>query len=203
MPTEGVMVLGHDFHSLNAFKETLARGGEVVIGADGEPQSHVPSWTNLLGMLKEFGIPPERCFFTNAYMGLRDANLATGKFPGARDATFVERCRTFLELQLRAQRPRLILTLGQWVPSFLAPLAERLSDWKSLTSLNAIDRAGPVRHEVRFNGNDMAPCSVVCLTHPSFRPLNVKKREYGGSKGGDAEHKMVIDAICQSGVTLP
>src|SRR5687767_9546772 len=61
-PVRGIMVLGHDFHSEYGYRESLARGCEA------ETQ---PTWRNLLVLFKAAGIAPERCFFTNVYMGLR------------------------------------------------------------------------------------------------------------------------------------
>ena len=54
-------------------------------------------------------------------MGLRAGSTNTVRFPGAKDEGFVERCRSFLAEQIRAQRPRVILTLGSHVPAFIAP----------------------------------------------------------------------------------
>lgn len=200
MPMGGIMVLGHDFHSKAAFEISLAKGGEVQIDADDVPRSKVPSWISLLCMLREFNIPPQRCFFTNVYMGLRADAKTTGRFPGAKDPAFVDRCRAFFCRQLEAQQPKLILTLGAWVPPFLAPLADRLADWKSPGSLRAIDQ--PVQHAVTFRTAATQQCSVVCLTHPSLRGPNVQRRSYQSLTGFDAERAMVADGIRGSGVGL-
>ncbi len=72
MPVGGVMVLGHDFYSEAGFRR-FAKRGESTKG---------PTWRNLLALLARVGIGPERCFFTNAYMGLRAGSRNTGRFPG-------------------------------------------------------------------------------------------------------------------------
>jgi hypothetical protein len=202
MPTNGVMVLRHDFHSKAAFEKSLSKGGEVHIDAAGIASSTVPSWTNLFRMLCEFGIPARRCFFTNVYMGLRTAEKTTGRFPGSKDVPFVDRCRVFFYRQLEAQEPRLILALGVWVPRFLAPLSGELADWELINSFQGIDEAKPVRHAVRFKTDAVPPCSVVCLTHPSLRGPNVRRRSYGSRVGVTAEQAMVADGIRLSGVDL-
>jgi hypothetical protein len=202
MPTNGVMVLGHDFHSKAAFEKSLRKGGEVHIDAGGLASSKVPSWTNLFGMLRDFGVPAQRCFFTNVYMGLRSAEKTTGRFPGSKNDAFVDRCRTFFSRQLEAQQPRLVLALGVWVPRFLAPLADQLADWKSANSFRDIDRGDPVRHAVVFRTAAAPQCSVVCLTHPSLRGPNVVRRTYGLLNGAAAEQAMVSDGIRVSGVEL-
>jgi len=135
--------------------------------------------------VEEAGIDPEQCFFTNAYMGLRAGQRATGPFPGARDPGFVERCRRFLGAQIEVQRPRLILTLGTYVPAVLAPLAPKLVRWRDVANLREIDAARcPVVLDARFIGAGDGPTAVVALTHPSHRPLNVGQRCYRGAVGG-------------------
>ncbi len=202
MPTHGVMVLGHDFHSKTAFDESFRKGGEVRIDSSGVASSDVPTWTNLIRTLREFGIPPQRCFFTNVYMGLRASDKKTGRFEGSRDQAFVGRSREFFRIQLEAQQPKLILSLGAWVPRFLAPMADQLANWKRLNSLTAIDKSNPVRHEVTFTRTSAPSCSVVCLTHPSLRGPNVGRRAYGPLTGAAAECAMVKEGIEQSRVDL-
>jgi uracil-DNA glycosylase len=190
MPVCGVMVLGHDFHSEDAFARSFAAGTEV-------PGN--PTWQNLLRLLQEVRIPLERCFFTNAYMGLREGAATTGKFPGSRDRGFVERCRRFLRRQLPAQRPTVVLTLGTYVPAFVAPLAAELQGWEGVQSFDEIDRAGPVVHGVTFSGTDAPACSVVALTHPCLRPSNIRRRRYRSLKGHAAEVALIREAMEVSG----
>lgn len=199
MPINGIMVLGHDFHSEEAFAKSLAQSAEVSSSPSNAGHRRVPTWAALLRLFEEVKIGPERCFFTNAYMGLREGSGTTGRFPGAEDAEFVARCREFFLRQLAAQQPLTILTLGAWVPAFLAPLAGQLADWVGVRSLSEIDRRGPVRHYVEF-ASSVTPCSVVALTHPSLRGSNVHRRRYGDLFGHAAEVKMVREALAQSGV---
>lgn len=78
------MVLGHNFDSVRAYEATLRRGHEDLAG---------PTWRGLLSFLPRAEISPERCFFTNFFMGLKDDASSVGEFPGARDREFVDRCR--------------------------------------------------------------------------------------------------------------
>lgn len=184
------MVLGHDFYSEAGYRRFLACRGESTKG---------PTWRNLLGLLDRVGVAPERCFFTNAYMGLRAGSQNTGKFPGARDRGFVERCRVFLAEQIRAQEPRLILTLGSHVPAVLAPLSEDLAPWLGRTSIKALDAAGcPLVPGARFAPDLRA--TVAALVHPSIRWASVLRRRYGGLEGDAAEVAIMEDAIRSSGV---
>ncbi len=193
-PVGKVMVLGHDFHSEDGYRQSLAKRGENLQG---------PTWRNLLQLLYEADIGPEQCFFTNAYMGLRAGSNTTGKFPGAYDHGFVERCRSFLAAQIAIQQPRLILTLGNYVPSILAGLSDDLAQWRSCHSLTKLDALGvPLVTNVQFVADANWNTTVVALTHPSLRPANVSRRRYKELRGNDAEVAMVREAIKITSVLL-
>lgn len=187
-PVNQVMVLGHDFHSETGYRASLKRGHEAATQ---------PTWRNLLSLLKRVGIAPESCFFTNAYMGLRAGDRATGTFPGAVDEAFVEHCVHFLEEQIRVQRPTLILTLGVHVPPLLGRLAATLSQWTEGKGLKHLDHVGPVKHDVMFPSAPGGRATVVALTHPSQRSASVRYRCYAGRVGDDAEIAMLEEA-CQA-----
>ena len=108
MPVGGVMVVGQDFDTYASFNESLAKGGEVLFDEEERSTSSSATWRTLMELLPRFHIPLERCFFTNAYMGLRKDGSPTGRFIGSRDPDFTARCRMFFRKQLVAQRPRLI-----------------------------------------------------------------------------------------------
>jgi len=183
-PLGGVMILGHDFHSERGYRKSLARGREV------ETQ---PTWRNLLALLSRAGIDRNDCFFTNAFMGLRRGHATTGIFPGARDSLFVARCREFLGDQIAAQQPRLIITLGKWVPSLLAPLSPELRVWRDLTRFKPIDVVGPVQRAVSFRRVENV--AVVALMHPSMRQLGVRYRQFEELVGDPAEQAMLERAL--------
>ncbi len=191
MPTGGIMVLGHDFHSEAAFARSLAAGTEVKLS---------PTWPSLLRFLDEVGIKPEQCFFTNAYMGLRRGSRVTGRFPGASDKPFVERCRRFLLCQLSVQRPRVVLALGRFVPSLIAPLSPQLRAWARARTFAQLDVASPVIHGVVFADLGVPACSVVALTHPCLRGSNIRRRRYGVFAGHEAELEMVREAASRGSV---
>jgi len=193
IPQDPIMILGHDFHSEVGFRESFDRGGEVVM-EKGRPVMG-PTWRSLVCLLKEADIDPSSCFFTNAYMGLRAGSGTTGRFPGSTDPGFVERCRAFLTLQIRTMRPRAILTLGAWVPSFIGPLSPELACWTKTTSFADIDNVGPMITDVRFPGAPDVLCAVGALTHPSLRGPNVRHRHYGGAQGHPAELQLIRDVL--------
>jgi hypothetical protein len=194
MPIGGIMVLGHDFHSEAGFARSLAQYTKTP--ATPNSRYRISStWRNLIPVLREANILPERCFYTNVYMGLRQGSGSTGRFPGSYDSGFVARCQTFLLRQLLAQQPRVVLTLGTWVPSFLAALSQQLCGWANCRRQTEIDGVGPVIHGACFRDIDMPACSVVSLTHPSMRRSNVHRRRFNSHQGHDAEIAMIREAL--------
>ncbi len=180
------MVLGHDFHSETGYEESLRLGGERLT---------LPTWHNLLKLFDEVGLPPERCFFTNFYMGLRAGAATTGMFPGARDPVFVAHCESFLLEQLAAQRPSLILSLGIHVTPALGRLSPELEPWSVRKGFRHLDDVGPVRSGVTFPGMDEYRTTVVALLHPSLRHASLRHRRYNGAVGQDAELAMLRDGM--------
>lgn len=193
MPVGGVMVLGHDFHSEVAFRASLEQRTEVP-DAPRNGYKMPATWIELRKLFAEAGLPLENCFFTNAYMGLRKGSQNIGRFPGASDRGFVDRCRAFFLRQVDVQRPSVIVTLGVSVPRFIAPLSEQLAHWKSARSMKTIDSSGPFTRDVRFVETGVS-CSVIALTHPSLRGPNVGRRRYGRWSGHDAEVRMLREAV--------
>jgi uracil-DNA glycosylase len=186
LPVGGVMVLGHDFHNVAGYERSLQNLGENL---------RDPTWRSLRKLLSLVPILPEQCFFTNSYMGLREGNATTGRFPGSLCPGFILRCQRFLVQQIQVQRPRVILALGKWVPEFLAPLSTQLSAWDRLHSFKAIDSAGPLILGVSFTDVPNHECAVVSLLHPCLRSSNIRHRAWRSWKGEAAELKMLQYAM--------
>ena len=68
------------------------------------------TWQNLYKLLATAGVDPRECFFTNAYVGLKEGDDPTGRFPGSGDAAFRRWCAGFLPDQV-AVMPR-----ASWLP---------------------------------------------------------------------------------------
>jgi uracil-DNA glycosylase len=186
------MVLGHDFHSETGYQSSLKAGGEPLT---------LPTWSNLTKLLATAGLPPERCFFTNLYMGLREGSATTGPFPGAKDPAFVRHCADFFLEQLRAQRPALVLTLGIHVPPVVATLSPELAPWAEKMGLKHLDAVGPVRTNVTFRGVDDFRTTVAALIHPSLRHASLRHRRYKEVEGQAAELRMLHDGMSAAGLT--
>ena len=192
LPVGGVMVLGHDFHSVAGYEWSRKNEAENL-------QS--PTWRHLLPLLCRTSIPRERCFFTNVYMGLRTGKATTGPFPGAASPEFVKRCQKFFLVQIAAQQPSLILALGGHVPLFLAPLSAQLAPWAACKGFRERDSGNvALVSGVTFSASKVRPCVVVSLVHPSFRPSNVHRRSWCTLTGDAAEIALLKEAVQLAGV---
>ena len=187
-PVGGIMVLGHDFHSVKGYEESRRLGYERLTQS---------TWSNLRKLLDAAALPLHRCFFTNLYMGLR-VGSATGVFPGAGDGAFVRHCTSFLLHQIAVQRPTLILTLGIHVPPVIGGLALALKPWASGRGLKHLDDVGPVKTGVRFFGIEDFATTAVALIHPSLRHASFRHRRFEGAIGAEAELAMLRRAMTLS-----
>lgn len=189
-PARGIMVLGHDFHSLKGY---IWASQNVVLNL------RTPTWRHLLPVLAATEVCLGDCFFTNVFMGLREGSATTGRFPGATDEKFVERCQGFFQAQLRAQRPRLIVALGAHVPVFLSDLSTDLACWRSESSFRCRDMSGSsLVPSANFDCG--ITCTAVSLLHPSYRPSNVRHRRWRQHVGNAAELSLLGDALVASGL---
>jgi uracil-DNA glycosylase len=188
-PIGQVMVIGHNFDTLTGFQRSLERGAENF---------RIPTWRHLLALLDAVGLAPERCFFTNAYMGLIDGPSNVGRFPGAADPAFVERCTAFLAEQLTVMQPRLVLTLGGAVLPMVARLAGPIAGpWRTATSAAALDACNAALLTPVWLAGVPHPTTLVALTHPAQRPLNVGRRRYRRLVGDAAERALLREALAQ------
>lgn len=195
VPEGGVMVLGHNFGSTVYYAKcrTKWRGDWLKS----------PTWRNLRPMLNLAGIRLNQCLFTNAYVGLRNDGKETGLFPGANDQRFKNECQELFQIQVNIQKPRLILTLGQYIPDFISQTSDQLAPWEQYNGdFGLLDSSPsrPVADNVEFNMIPDFRTVVVALVHPSMRAANASKRVYNGQTGYDVEIDMVRDAMSLAGL---
>jgi uracil-DNA glycosylase len=194
LPVGKVMILGHDFHSEAGYKWACAHQKENL---------EATTWLHLRELLGLVPIRLDECFFTNIYMGLREGTATTGRFPGAADSGFVDRCRNFFLRQVAMQQPRLILALGAYVPQFLAPRSRQLSAWTLPSSFSKRDETKTsIREEVIFDGVAIAPCVIASIVHPCMRNSNVHRRRWHSRDlhGKEAELELVRHAVNLAGM---
>jgi uracil-DNA glycosylase len=143
-------------------------------------------------MLKDADVPVDRCFFTNAFMGLCEGR-DNKKYAGRTDQRFRTACLNFLSHQIHIQRPRLIVTLGRFVPPLLAYASSDLKAWADrcrgsdpmLTRKNMDEN--PILRFAQFDIGDgrQHGAAVVAISHPSDQ-RNGRARHPSGFPAGDA-----------------
>jgi len=187
-PKRGIMILGQDWGTVKNHLEAQRRIGPV--DAD-------PTWDNMLALFSRAGIDATRCFFTNAYMGLRDRKKNTGKNPGASHAPYVQFCAEVFFEQLNRQQPALVISLGTYVPQFLSQLSGELAPW-SAGDFAARDVHGALVNRATFKNKKLLAgqhtCAVASILHPSERNRNLWRRKYGRLVGDAAEVAVLSDA---------
>jgi len=185
-PVGGVMVLLNDFDSLANYLVGVRRGYK---GSSGQPPS-------LMRKMLEATCPglSSQAWLTNFCLGVRVADGNTGISPGWGYEPYRNLCRDFFERSLMAQRPRLIVALGEHVPRYLASVSLDLTQWGR--SDNSFNERGVVKATFR-NG---FTCHVISNVHSAFRHINVLPRRYKGLSGDAAEMMLLHDGIRAAGL---
>jgi hypothetical protein len=191
MPVGGAMVLGHNLDSEETFARSVAQDGEDLNGA---------TWRELIRLLPSVGVPLERCFFTNFFMGLVPGRISTGPFPGARDPSFVATCLAFLAEQLKAASPRLLIVMGMQTPRHLAALAPELRTWARMRCFRDLDSSGTALVPRARVQRVKSPFTAVVITHASLAMSNRRHRSYRGLYGSSAEMELFRDALELAGL---
>lgn len=181
-----VLVLGHDFSTVNYYNKMLENGQSEI---------NSPTWRVMRKLFNDADLDLNRCFFSNVYMGLRNADKMTGVFPGSRDKEFVKRNLEFLKTQISTVKPKVIITLGKPASINLSLLSAQLIDeWSKGNALSSPNNG--LKRNVMIDG-----LSYVCvaLEHPSMRNQNVKRRRYENERGvyigNGVEIEMLMDAL--------
>jgi hypothetical protein len=99
-PKAPVMMVAHNFDAEFLFTDSVDRGVEKMDEG---------TWKGLLQYLANSGLAPERCFFTNVFVGLKPGRKSRGSYKGSGEHK--KQCRKFLEYQLRRTRPGLVAVL--------------------------------------------------------------------------------------------
>jgi hypothetical protein len=202
-PNGGIMVLGNDFGCKDnpnprspGFIQCLAR-------LDGFGFETPPTWNNIKEMLRKAGLPGDRCFFTNAFLGLRTCTKTNGPSPGAKVPKFVEICKRFFEFQLLTQEPELIIYLGHEPRKLACSIMLGMEHaWATDNSFHDLDSIhDPIMHGSCTGGSKPIFPLMVVINHPSDARRNhgnalkrLKPRQYQGHTGADAEIALLAEA---------
>jgi hypothetical protein len=186
MAMPDVLIVGHDFGTLEYFNECIKRGEELL---------SQPTWRGILSRLDDAEIGRHRCLFTNAFIGYRKTGRNDGAFPARAIDDYVDRCQGLIARQIALLRPRVIVALGRFVPHFLSGLSPDLP-WAGALTFKRIDERRPVARAM-FGEHRAMVCTLV---HPSRGHLNARNRRYISldgveHRGIDAEVAMLMDVV--------
>jgi hypothetical protein len=188
LPAEPVMIVAHVFDA-PSFAHALGAGG------GSERTEHNRTWLGLRLLLERAGLALERCFLTNALVGVKVGRPCGAVAAGPR---YRSQCAAFLLEQVRAVRPSLIATLGAPAMTMLKAASDDLSGrWRAYGTLAALDRAEPPAYttrDVRFG--DHVARRVVALGHTCSW---ASRRAYRGELGARADAAVLRDALADAG----
>jgi len=111
-PESPFMFVAHNWYNEDGFRKAKDRGSEEVI--------EELFWTRLRAYLNHEGIPEQKCFFTNALMGLIPDNMKVRGRQEGGGSEFRAQCRKFFDEQVRIVCPRLVVVMGCHAKSELA-----------------------------------------------------------------------------------
>ena len=180
-----IMVLGQDFDTVEKNKVIIPSVGEI---------EHNMTWQNLKNLLKEVGLDKRKCFFTNAYMGLRGSGKNYGKSPAAykKGDAFAKQCHEFFEIQLNVIKPKLVLVLGKETAKFITKVFPgQFIAWEKLTTLKELYKDinnVHIKYEFKFE-----TIHFVFAIHPCLSGSNRSK--IWGKGSGKAEEEKILKEI--------
>jgi len=172
-PSDYALVLMHDFDVLDLYLDAVENGYKN--------QQQATSIA-ICRVLEEGGVDTRRCFFSNRFMGVRDAKDQYGPNPGRRYAPFVRLSDAILDATIDAVRPRVVFLLGKHV-------------------LDSLGLEGLWRNEYVAN-TSVAGRKIIAasLTHTSKRHLNIGRVQFDGKTGHEAEIEIIRKAMRMGGL---
>jgi len=161
------MYLGNYFDKIERYVRSVRRGHEENL-----------TWRNIRGRVFS-SLAEDRIWFTNYFMGVSESGSNIGRLKRtAGFSDYEEDCWNFFVLQVKLQRPEVIMALGKNVVRPLgAPNRLNFPDWL----IDERGTYGPLRMiarnvVLRFDGND-TKTKIVAVYHPSFGRGNAKLLE--------------------------
>jgi hypothetical protein len=162
-----VVLQGHNWGTPRDHEQARVDGSEYDEDWPESKRRRCATWWNLLTILRGAGISPDRCFFTNAYMGLKDDNdRNVGRL--RTDPDFDRRCREFLGFQLRLLKPCIVISLGTGAREMMANLFDEPPDWRGPRSGLVQLRKGGI--DLVAPPNEKKPFVHVAISHPCYPP---------------------------------
>ncbi len=169
-----VLVLMHDFDVFDLYLDAVEHGYK---------KQQLASSNAICSLLEEGGVDTRRCFFSNRFMGVRDAKDQYGPNPGRRHAPFVRLSDAILEATIATVNPRVVFLLGKHVPESLGMKGIWRNDYVAPSFVG---------------GRNIIAAS---LTHTSMRHLNIGRVRFAGKTGHEAEVDIVRSAMKMADLT--
>lgn len=191
-PTGKIMVVGQDWGTNEAYNSD--------INNDDEKNLKGATWSNIKKIFDKTDIKMDWCFFTNAIMGLRTNDKILGKSPAFKNIDFIELCKKYFIEQLNVCKPKIIISLGTYVPLFLQSLFDddNFEFFRKKISFKEIDKNNKsVLYNIKLK-NYSQKVNIIFLTHPSLYFVNVRWRKYQGKEKMEAEIQMIKDCLLQT-----
>lgn len=184
LPADPVMLVAHVFDA-PSFAYALGAGG----GSERTQSNR--TWVGLRALLEGAGLSPERCFFTNALVGVKVGRPCG---PVAAGPEYRRQCTAFLREQILGVRPLVIVTLGAHAMTMLRAADRDLAArWRDYETLAALDRAEPpayAQRDVRFGAHLVR--RVVALGHTCSW---ASRRTYRGLRGARADAALLREVL--------
>jgi len=196
IPVGGVLALGHDWGTVQDYNDCLRRDAENIGGN--------ATWRNMTRFFACVEIDLRTVYFTNFFIGLREGPSSTGEFPGNKfplaknNDSYVAACQELVLKQIIAQRPKLLIVYGAYLPKLMAPLAGKLNDWSKFNGFQGLDKGGnQLIDDVVFEfGGTSHTSTVVSLVHPCYRQRTAQYRSWTNIHGiqftGDAAEQAMV-----------
>lgn len=171
-----IMVVGSTFGSLKELNS---------IPFEEDRHNKSKTWEPLLTLFRNAGVPPDRCFFTNAYPGvLRGGGNVVQLHPAKLDANYMKEARGFFQAQLQHMQPRLVLFLGLLGPYVLGEDLLNQSGWAQqlhpeegkIERIGNLDLAGKSMCLNLITPGVPHPVAMALLLHPCHRAPNLRHR---------------------------
>lgn len=157
-----IMVLGQDYDNCFNFKKVRKSDAQSEIA------NKNPSWNNLEKiMINDL----EKCFFTNAIMGLRindTKNTGRSKAFSQKSDVFLKQNQEFFKIQLEVAKPDLVIGLGRFMPKFISGCFKEFSELANVESFKRFDSDyGKFRNGIILNHNGRL-IKMIFITHPAL-----------------------------------
>ena len=186
LPADAVMIVAHVFDA-PSFAYALSAGG------GSERTEGNRTWAGLRVLLERAGLSLERCFLTNALVGVKVGRPCG---PVAGGPEYRRQCAAFLREQILAVLPSVIVTLGAPAMVMLKAadddLAARWRDYKTLAQLDRSEPPAYTAYDVRFGVHMVR--RVVALGHTCSW---ASRRVYRGERGARADAALLRDVLTE------